>query len=681
MPTLNGIFYLAVAALKESGVSESTIVNSLSQNRKRNGAGAWQHIRPAEVPGTGEHDRRVVWVRVDTIPTALRTKHNLPNCEPQQQTTPVQAPTTHTPAPAQHTITTPTPTANDRLFFETHTRPDGSRTYTDEQVMELMQAAAWLRLAALPAGSRPTIEAIHAAIAAAPVLGLKASSGEAISAKRLFSKVGEWKQKGYACLVSGKLGNSNSRKITEEVAAILIRYGAMPTAFDTVQVWDWYNQIDRAQNPALPQISHSAVKTFLSQPEIQRQVSMSRSGKALARNKYEPLLHRKAPTLAHRLWVIDGTPLDLYYREGNNTWKRAYFFFAVDAANRHIVGAALGTTENQALVRDTLLAAVKYTGYLPEQILADNGSAITATDTRAWLGTIAKYVTFAEPGNARAKVAENTWAQFLHKYLNRFPNYAGGNVTSNSLANREFLTSHKHLIPELAELKVQLSLALTEWNAEHPLPKETEATAVTQDILRDIAWQWRVKPTKRGTTPIKQAYTYTNAGLSFDLDTTSYAFEVRDREGLIDMGFWNQWAYKDFLVKYDPANMDRVALFTEDERFVTYATNVQLYAYAMALRDQQPGEAARRAADLERRKAWRNSEAFLDPAIATALYTLRPSLAGKAKDMTNLAEDVLKTLDLPDYKLTEPKTQTRPGADSLYDDDDFIDPKYLQIHD
>lgn len=134
------------------------------------------------------------------------------------------------------------------------------------------------------------------------------------NAARLKAKIKAFKADGYPSLISGKIGNRNTQKITDEFGQLLIalKRCRVPVYTDT-QLFEEANR--RAEtNGWKPLKSLSGMKRWLNSAAIMPLWYDAVYGEQAARQKFGRKHRTALPTKRDALWYGDGTKLNLYYR-------------------------------------------------------------------------------------------------------------------------------------------------------------------------------------------------------------------------------------------------------------------------------------------------------------------------------------------------------------------------------
>lgn len=639
MRLIGSDIYAESSDFHEAQIPKGTIDYGVNQNRKGN-TRSWVNI-PDPLDG-----RRVL-ILVESIPSRTRAKlyktYDADSLEAWAKNTAAQQ--------LAHYIKI---NDHDIRYFRSLKHSNGRRYYSDAECSSMAQASAWLSfLTQLPrdkrsmrrlgfGSKRELLLAAHNLCS--HVLKLKGLSK--ISNHRKFQdKIKAYREQGAECLVNHRFGNQNSRKLTPKAERLLRTLYKKHQKFSFVQIHEMYKDRVVVGDGGLPEISLSAVKGYLGNPTVLMQCAIERHGKGEAKNGFEFSFARRRPSYPHALWVMDGSPVELYYKDGENKRKRLYGFMVMDAATWHIVGYAYGNTETQDLVFLALRDAATRSGHLPTQLLFDNSSAIKSKDLMEWYKVFTTYCTPAQVGNAKTKIIEPAWRQFNEQCLRQYDNYGGANITAKRLDSRvndDWLRKNKHALPNKEGVIEQYAAAVEMWNLTHPIEGESQAPKLTFDLQVSIFWKWRMK--NRST---RQTYTYGQTGITIQIGKEKYPFVVYTPGGKqIDYDFWRHHAGARFNVKYDADDMDMIALYDGDN-FVTYAEAVKRMPMAIADYEDGDGERIQEALQL-RREFWDELDAanaadkemeLIDAeGYAKAPYPTN----GKQKDRLNASLAVIK---------------------------------------
>lgn len=275
------------------------------------------------------------------------------------------------------------------------------------------------------------------------------------SGDRLRKKYNDYVLHGYEVLVHGLTGKESNHKArsvdVNAVVEALIASGAklndaqVAKAAETLGV-----KIDRRR------VQEIRVKNAT-------MLAASREGKRAYANNVAMQVDRERPDMPLKMWSLDGWTAELYYQDrdarGVNYWHRLVVEMVVDVMNDYPIGYAIGEQEDAALITAALQNAVHHTRevlggyYAPWQIQSDHYALKAMTPK---YGALAKFVTPASVGNAKAKPVERYFAYLESEYLWALVNNGGHNITAKTLANDEWLNTHKYQFPDREGVEQQI---------------------------------------------------------------------------------------------------------------------------------------------------------------------------------------------------------------------------------
>jgi hypothetical protein len=214
-------------------------------------------------------------------------------------------------------------------------------------------------------------------------------------------------------MVSKKANNSNAEKLGDDQKAVLVQLMSDSNAKPNFeQVWDIYtrkatNMISLGHWSSDILVSESAVRAFLSKPNIMQLWYEARNGYQEYRNVYEPVTQRERPSFGNAMWIIDATPNHRFHQNGDTgKYSRWQIVPVLDAHSWCVIGFYLDVTENTDSVIGALRSACMVSGYMPHQILYDNGSANKSYRVQDAMEKISVVHFPAATGNARSKIIE-----------------------------------------------------------------------------------------------------------------------------------------------------------------------------------------------------------------------------------------------------------------------------------
>jgi hypothetical protein len=405
------------------------------------------------------------------------------------------------------------------------------------------------------------------------------------SEPRLKSKIKAFKKRGYGALVSRKVGNRNTVKITKEFGRMLIalKRSRVPVYTDSML-------FEEANRRAVeygwkPLKSMRGMVTWLNRPDVAPLWWDAVHGEQAARLKFGRKHKTVLPTKRDALWYGDGTKLNLYYRDAKGQVRTTQVYEVVDAMSEVLLGYHISDSENFEAQYHAFRMAIETSGHKPYEIAHDNqgghkklnslspapsrrrGSA-KADKEEGFLDRICHVHRATMPYNGSSKTIESIFGRFQQQVLSRYNNFTGQNVTAKkekSKPNMEMVETNKDRLPTLKELKEIYAEARKTWN-EMPLPGTDErridvynnsVNEKTEKVgkyeLEDMFWLMSRKPV-----------TFTDQGISLTIDGRRYCWEVFDEDGQPDFAWRREHTWEKFHVRFDPDDMTSVVLYRID---------------------------------------------------------------------------------------------------------------------
>lgn len=419
------------------------------------------------------------------------------------------------------------------------------------------------------------------------------------SAARLQDRIRQYRKEGYRCLISGKLCNTNTVKITDDAGEYLI---ALKCSFNprytNAQIWEKYNA-DAPERGWKPLKAMSSVTQFLEREDVKWRWYDAVYGELAAKKKYTRQNVTVLPTRRDSLWYGDGTKLNLYYKvytpEG---YKPATLnvFEVIDAYSECLLGYDISTTESFESMFRAYRMAVETAGHLPVELAFDGQGGTRTAEAKELMPKLAKYSHWVQPHNPQSKTIESIFGRFQSQVLYGHFNYTGGNVTDKSeksKPNLEFIQANIDKLPTYEELCDMYAEARRKWNMtahfKYGKPRmelylasvNEESPALTDAMRRNLFW-----------LTSKKSSTFTARGLQITINKKEYIYDVYGADGYPDMKFRRDNTGRSFYVQYDPKDMDTVRLVTKDENYgYQFVAEARPYiAIHRAIQDQKEGE-------------------------------------------------------------------------------------------
>ena len=267
------------------------------------------------------------------------------------------------------------------------------------------------------------------------------------SGDRLRKKFNDYQLHGYEVLVHGLTGKeSNHKARSVDVNAVVEALIASGAKLNDAQV-------AKAAESLGVKIDRRRVQEIRTRNATM--LTASREGHRKRENTVTMQVDRERPDMPMKMWSLDGWTAELYYQDrdskGVNYWHRLVVEMVVDVMNDYPIGYAIGEQEDAALITAALQDAVRHSRevlggyYAPWQIQSDHYALKAMTPK---YGALAKYVTPARVGNAKAKPVERYFRTLEDEYLWVLVNNGGHNITARTQANDEWLNAHKYHFPD-----------------------------------------------------------------------------------------------------------------------------------------------------------------------------------------------------------------------------------------
>ena len=189
---------------------------------------------------------------------------------------------------------------------------------------------------------------------------------------RLREKIRFYKKDGYISLISGKVGNKSTVKITPEMGRQLIalRRSRVPV-YNYAQIFDEINRIALEKNWKPLKSKRSMVQWF-ERPEIEPLWYDAVFGELAAHQRYGRKHKTKLPDRRDTLWYGDGTKLNLYYRDEDGKIRTTMVYEVIDAYSEVLLGYYISDHENFEAQYNAYRMAIQVSGHKPFEIVHDN---------------------------------------------------------------------------------------------------------------------------------------------------------------------------------------------------------------------------------------------------------------------------------------------------------------------
>lgn len=421
---------------------------------------------------------------------------------------------------------------------------------------------------------------------------------------RLKEKIRAYRKDGYASLISGKIGNVSTLKITKEAGDYLIalRRSRVPV-YTEARIFEEYNRL-APEKGWKPLKSKRSLTMWLSRPDVEPLWWDAVYGELSAHQRYGRKHRTELPSRRDSLWYGDGTKLNLYYRDEDGNMRTTMVYEVVDAYSEVLLGYYISDHENFEAQYNAYRMAIQTSGHKPFEIVHDNQGGHKRLEKEkgkqepGFFDLICRVHRATAPYSGQSKTIESVFKRFQEQELNKDWRFTGMNITAkkeSSRPNLEFVETNKDRLFTLNELKAHYAEARKAWNeAKHPatgIPRiemyqnsvNEETDVVTVHDMVDIFWIWTKRPA-----------TFTDSGIEITVGGKKLPYEVYEAPGVPDHEWRRKNTYRRFFVKYDPNDLRSIRLYWEDKakerRFERIAEPYMIIH--RALQDQTGNEAA-----------------------------------------------------------------------------------------
>jgi hypothetical protein len=432
---------------------------------------------------------------------------------------------------------------------------------------------------------------------------------------------GETYPHNYRCLISGKIGNVNTLKITAEVGELLIalKCSRKPVYTDS-QLFERFNAIELPKHNARvsdkkalwkPLKSEKSMREWLNQPENQQKWYGMARGSLADRQKFSIGVPLEGIGKRDVRWEGDGTKLNLYYKGKDGMKTTCTVYEVMDAYSEALLGYWIADREDYLQQYHAFRMAVQQTRRNPYEIVTDNQGGAKTKKMKDFMSAISHVARTTLANNPQSKTIESAFGRYQRFVMRQKWYFTGQNITSRkeeSKPNLEFINANEDNLPTLEEVKSAYIELREMWNGQRAmettgeilkhhksgiprmemyLQSENElAPETTEREMAESFWLWTDRQSE-----------YKRDGISITVDKVEYTYEVfkQDEVDARDTTWISKNMYHKFWVKYDPYDMSQVKLYWEDKaggiRFERLASPpVKIHK---AIQEQEAGERAK----------------------------------------------------------------------------------------
>ena len=320
------------------------------------------------------------------------------------------------------------------------------------------------------------------------------------STLRFRKKVNDYKKYGYECLITGKFGNQNRRKVTYKDERLVMSLRVLPNqpygsdvhdmyirfVCGELDVWDLetgelFNPDDFTDKDGEPkELSESTIRNILNNQANHMLVEHALRGYSTFMHEQMPHMHRHGGEWSLSQVTMDD--VDLPRRMKGNEYVHAYY--AYDVVSQCRIGLAYGRDKDDALVvecfRDMFRLIARHGWGIPAGIEVEQHLMSKYKGGFLKAGEVFKFVHFCAPQNSQEKYAEplngafkTTIAHKNHENVGRWYNKGARRVEQKKISDSGNHTWEDKKYYTFEELVADDRRDCYEWNHSlHPNQKK-----------------------------------------------------------------------------------------------------------------------------------------------------------------------------------------------------------------
>lgn len=247
------------------------------------------------------------------------------------------------------------------------------------------------------------------------------------STLRFRKKVNEYKEFGYASLISGKFGNQSARKVDYKTERLILSIAVLPNKpYNTnvhemylsfvcgeldvyeIETGELFNPEDFTDKNGEPKfLSESTVNNVLNKPKNKLLIEHALSGYTTFMHEQMPHVHRHNGQFSLSQVTMDDVDLT---RKLKDTRQRVHAYYAYDVVSQCIIGASYARKKDEGLVVDCfrdMFRLIERNGWgMPAGIEVENHLMSQYKDGFLMAGVAFPFVHFCAPQNSQEKYAE-----------------------------------------------------------------------------------------------------------------------------------------------------------------------------------------------------------------------------------------------------------------------------------
>lgn len=320
------------------------------------------------------------------------------------------------------------------------------------------------------------------------------------STLRFRKKVNEYKQYGYECLITGKFGNQNKRKVDYKTERVVLSIAVLPNQpygsdvhdmyisfvcgeldvwdFDTGEIFNPDDFTDKNGDPK--ELSESTIRNILNKPSNRLLIEKARRGRMEFYHEQMPQMHRHNGEFSLSQITMDD--VDLPRRMKGGEYVHAYY--AYDVVSQCRVGLAYGRDKDERLVVECFRDMFRLIGRngwgMPAGIEVEQHLMSKYKEGFLKAGEVFDFVHFCAPQNSQEKYSEalngvfkTTIAHKNHEGIGRWYGKGARRVDQKKVSDSSNHTWEDRKYYTFEELVADDRRDCDEWNhALHPNQKK-----------------------------------------------------------------------------------------------------------------------------------------------------------------------------------------------------------------
>ncbi|MDR0612371.1 MAG: transposase family protein [Dysgonamonadaceae bacterium] len=255
----------------------------------------------------------------------------------------------------------------------------------------------------------------------------------------------------YLSLISGKIGNKNTLKITPEVGELLLAFKrSRNPVFTDRQIFERFNLVELpAHNESLevkikngaaeavdgggirdvetgevsymwmPLKSLRSLVRWFNDPEIVKKWYDAEHGEQAARQRFKIGFDTEIASCRDARWEGDGTKLNLYYRDREGKRCTCTVYEVIDTYSEALLGYCISDREDYRQQYNAFCMAVRNTRRKPYEIVTDNQGGAKTKRMQDFMKGISHIAHTTMPNNPQSKTVESVFGRFQQQVLHQ----------------------------------------------------------------------------------------------------------------------------------------------------------------------------------------------------------------------------------------------------------------------